>query len=274
MEGDVSFDPGKAEFGFFVTGPDHSAYSEDHWNQIYHKENVGHPVRIYAAKDRNGKVVKNTYFICFEEARNGDYNDYVFLVENIKPVIATFTTLFNGKNLDGWDLFLEGTGNTDPDHNFRIGNETLHVNGRQVGYVITKGSYTNYHFKVDFKWGAKRWPPRENTKRDAGVCYHISAEEPFKIWPKCVECQVQEGDVGDFWLIGMTTIEVDGKRSPLKDYQRLQKKKDAENPTGQWNTLEILSYNGKCIHILNGEVVNYGENASIKIGRASGRERV
>src|SRR3546814_1175312 len=97
--------------------------------------------------------------------------------------------------------------NTDPDHNFRIGNETLHVNGRQVGYVTTKGSYTTYHFKVDFKWGAKRWPPRENTKRDAGVCYHISAEEPFKIWPKCVECQVQEGDVGDLWLIGLTTIE-------------------------------------------------------------------
>src|SRR3546814_9830965 len=57
MEGDVSFDPGKAEFGFFVTGPDHSAYSEDHWNQIYHQENVGHPVRIYAAKDRNGKEI-------------------------------------------------------------------------------------------------------------------------------------------------------------------------------------------------------------------------
>src|SRR3546814_4020666 len=114
------------------------------------------------------RSVKNTYFICFEEARNGDYNDYVFLVENIKPVIATFTTLFNGKNLDGWDLFLEGTGNTDPDHNFRIGNETLHVNGRQVGYVITKGSYTNYHFKVDFNWGAKRWQPSDNTKRDAG----------------------------------------------------------------------------------------------------------
>src|SRR3546814_10431985 len=70
------------------------------------------------------RSVKNTYFICFEEARNGDYNDYVFLVENIKPVIATFTTLFNGKNLDGWDLFLEGTGNTDPDHNFRIGNRS------------------------------------------------------------------------------------------------------------------------------------------------------
>ena len=267
VAGSTSFDPQDSRFGFYVSGPDHAAWSEDLWNMVYHSENVAHATRIYQAIDADNKVLKNAYFVCFEEASNGDYNDYVFLVENVKPVHTAFAPIFNGKNFEGWDVYHEETGKSDPDKNFRIEDESLHVNGRQVGYIITEAAYTNYHLKVDFKWGEKRWPPRENTKRDAGVCYHIAPDAPDKIWQKCIEYQVQEGDAGDFWLIGNTTIEVDGKPNEPEGYARIPKKKDAEYPNGRWNTLEIISYNGKCIHVLNGEVVNYGENASIRSGR-------
>jgi hypothetical protein len=40
------------------------------------------------------------------------------------------------------------------------------------------------------------------------------------------------------------------------------KRTDAESPTGEWNTVEVISFFGKCVHIVNGVVVNYGENAS------------
>lgn len=266
VEGSIAFDPRNASFGLYVSGPDHSAYSEDLWNMVYHSKNAAHAARIYQAVDADRKVIKNTYFVCFEEASNGDYNDYVFLIENVTLVQAAFVSLLND-GLDGWDIYLEETGRKDPDKNFRMEDGVLHVNGRQVGYVITQKTYGNYHLKVDFKWGLKRWPPRVDAKRDAGVCYHIAPDEPDKIWQQCIEYQVQEGDAGDFWLIGNTTIEVNGKRNAPAAYARIPKMKDAEHPSGSWNTLEIISWNGKSVHVLNGEVVNYGKNASIESGR-------
>jgi hypothetical protein len=47
----------------------------------------------------------------------------------------------------------------------------------------------------------------------------------------------------------------------------MQKYTDGEKPTGEWNTVEIISYNGKCVQIVNGIVVNVGEEASVKSGR-------
>ncbi|MBK5262454.1 MAG: DUF1080 domain-containing protein [Peptostreptococcaceae bacterium] len=82
-----------------------------------------------------------------------------------------------------------------------------------------------------------------------------------------MECQIQEGDSGDFWLIGNSTIEVEGTANKPDDYTRIIKKNNAEKPSGDWNTVEVISYHGKCIHIVNGEIVNFGENASLKSGR-------
>jgi hypothetical protein len=268
-KGSMSFDPGKVSFGFYATGPTHTGYTEDVWNMALHPTDAVHATRIYAAKDKSGKLLVNTYLVCFEEAKNGDYNDYVFLVKNIIPIKNDqFTTIFNGKDLTGWNTFLQNIGlNKDPNTNFRIENEMLYVNGKDLGYVITKKGYTNYHFKVDFKWGEKRWPPREENKRDAGICYNIPMLEPNSIWPQSIECQIQEGDTGDFWLLNKSTIEVDGKTNAPANHTQIVKKKDNERPTGQWNTVEVISYNGKCVHIVNGEIVNVGENASTKSGR-------
>jgi hypothetical protein len=91
--------------------------------------------------------------------------------------------------------------------------------------------------------------------------------EPDSIWPKSIECQIQEGDVGDFWLLGFSTIQVNGKQNQPANHTRMVKQKDAEKPNGQWNTVEIISYKGKCVQIVNGVIVNVGENASVKDGR-------
>ena len=204
-----------------------------------------------------------------EEAKNGDYNDYVFIVKNITPVIKDpFISLFNGKNLDGWNTFLRKIGsNTDPNNNFKIANDELFVSGKDLGYAITKNGYKNFHFKVDFKWGKKRWPPRENNKRDAGICYNIPMNEPDSIWPQSIECQIQEGDTGDFWLLGFSTIKVKGVQNVPANHTQMIKYADNEKPSGEWNTVEVISYNGKCVHIVNGVIVNVGEDASIKSGR-------
>ncbi|MFL5810279.1 MAG: DUF1080 domain-containing protein [Flavisolibacter sp.] len=267
--GTTSFDPGKNSFGFYADGPSHTAYSEDDWNMALHPGNAVRATRIYPVKDASDKLLPHTYLVCFEEAKNGDFNDYVFLVKNIVPVAGDgFISLFNGKNLDGWNSFLRDIGpNKDPDNNFRIEDGTLHVLGKDLGYVITKKGFSNYHFKVDFKWGEARWPPRDTFKRDAGICYNIPVSSPDSIWPQSIECQIQEGDCGDFWLLGFSTITVDGKTNVPANHVRMIKKRDAENPKGEWNTMEVISYNGRCIHIVNGVVVNVGENASVKNGK-------
>lgn len=264
-----TFDPGNQSFGFYAIGPTHTAYSEDVWNMLLHPENAIRATRIYPLKDTKGNLILNTYLLCFEEAKNGDYNDYVFVVKNIKPITTDpFTRLFNGKNLEGWHTFLKDIGkNADPDNNFTVQDSVLHVLGKNLGYAITEKGYANFHFKVDFKWGERRWGSRQKEKRDAGVCYNIGMNEPDSIWPKSIECQIQEGDVGDFWLLGFSTIQVNGKQNIPSNHTRMVKQKDAEKPYGEWNTVEIISYNGKCVQIVNGLIVNVGENASVKDGR-------
>src|SRR5205085_9105294 len=134
--------------------------------------NAVRATRIYPLKDKTGNRINNTYLLCFEEAKNGDYNDYVFVLKNIVPITKDpFIYLFNGKNLDGWNMFLKDIGtNTDPNNNFLVKDSALHVVGADLGYVITTKAFSNYHFKVDFKWGESRWGSRKNEKRDAGVC--------------------------------------------------------------------------------------------------------
>lgn len=268
-KGSNSFDPGNRTFGFYFTSPSHSAWSEDVWNMLFYPDHAVHATRIYPLKDAEGRLITNTYLLCFEEARNGDYNDYVFLVKNIIPVAEDpFTVLFNGKDFKGWHTFLNNIGtNKDPDNNFRIENNMLHVIGKDLGYAITEEGFSNFHFKVDFKWGERRWPPREEAKRDAGICYNIPLNEPDSIWPQSVECQIQEGDVGDFWMLGFSTIMQGGNQNIPSAHTRMIKQRDAEKPTGEWNTVEVISYNGRCVHIVNGVVVNVGDNASTSRGR-------
>jgi len=94
--------------------------------------------------------------ICYEEASNGDYQDYVFLVENIKPVETNslFTTMLQPNDFNGWNKFLDTKGlNNDPENIFTVKDGILKVVGKEVGYIITEKSYKNYHMKLQFKWG-------------------------------------------------------------------------------------------------------------------------
>ena len=191
----------------------------------------------------------------------------VTLVSLSSSVFAQdFKPLFNGKNLEGWNTFLRTKGkNNDPDTVFSVGNSLLKITGKEFGYLVTEKSYSNFHLVLEFKWGEKKYPPRENAVRDNGVCYYVVEQD--RVWPRSIECQVQEGDCGDFWLIDSTTIVVDGiQQGPTKN-TRVIKKLNNEKPTGEWNRIEIVARNGKCTHLVNGVVVNEGTNANLRSGR-------
>ncbi len=81
--GNTLFDPGNNNFGFYVSSLSfgRNSYTEEALN-------TGPRVRaarMFPARDRSGTLMPNSYIITYEDAANGDYQDYVFLVENIMP---------------------------------------------------------------------------------------------------------------------------------------------------------------------------------------------
>jgi hypothetical protein len=84
--GTASFDPGEVTFGFY-SGPtsyaERNTYTEDSLNPP--PAPLRHAVRIYPLKNRAGQLVENSYLVCMEPAKNGDYQDYLFVVTNVKP---------------------------------------------------------------------------------------------------------------------------------------------------------------------------------------------
>ncbi|SIO12057.1 protein of unknown function [Singulisphaera sp. GP187] len=177
-------------------------------------------------------------------------------------------TLFNGKDLAGWHTFIrhpkakgEVDPRTDPNGVFKVEDGVIHVSGEEFGCLTTDNEYENYRLTVEFKWGAKKWPPRENVVRDSGILVHCVG--PDKVWNKSIECQIQEHDCGDFWMVDGTTLVVDGKT----ETRFKKKKQDGEKPTGEWNTVEVICDGNKVTNIVNGLVVNEGTEASVTKGK-------
>ncbi len=79
-DGKTTFDPGDEPFGVFVKTKAHGTFTED-------KLNIGptkHACRVYPLKERGGARIPDAYIVAFEEASNGDYQDFVFVIWNVK----------------------------------------------------------------------------------------------------------------------------------------------------------------------------------------------
>ena len=175
--------------------------------------------------------------------------------------------LFDLARPGDWYIFLDKDGkNNDSLHVFTFEDGVIHVSGRRFGYIMTNKTYHNFRLVVEFKWGEKRWPPRDTVKRDAGIVYSIPPV-PDKVWPRGIEFQVQQGDCGDFWMIDSTTIHHADSVTTPADFRRAQKFADAEKPKGDWTVAEIIVQNGELIHLMNGIVVNKGSFPSTTEGR-------
>ncbi|RYY30648.1 MAG: hypothetical protein EOO04_04275 [Chitinophagaceae bacterium] len=80
-------DPGNKAFGFYAESPTHTAFTQDTLNARLFPKYVVHAARVYPLKNSKGVAQPNTFLVCFEEAKNGDYNDYVFIVTNVEMVM-------------------------------------------------------------------------------------------------------------------------------------------------------------------------------------------
>ena len=200
-----------------------------------------------------------------------------------------WTPLFNGKDLDGWYTFLQEHGkDSDPDHVITIEDGAIHLykdaNDQDkvvMGYIGTKRDYENYHFRVQYRWGEKKFEPRYKLARDAGVYYHIQGDDA--VWPKALQYQVEQENVGDLitlygfqldtWIDPKTAkadpptyLGPDSGGSPRVMGGKgiaYQKHLAGKFELDGWNTAEIIARGDTTTHILNGHVVNSGRNIRI-----------
>ncbi len=132
--------------------------------------------------------------------------------------------------------------------------------------------------RFQYKWGEKKFAPRTEAIRDTGVIFHMVG--PHVVWPRGVECQVQEGDTGDIFTVMGTriTTTIDPKLkaqtppviqylSPdkggvphtqgAKNVSRVIKSETVEYDG--WNTVEIIVRGQHSFeHIVNGVTNNAG----------------
>lgn len=191
------------------------------------------------------------------------------------------------KDLEGVDPSSDGKKgeplglNNDPKQVFTMkkinGEPVLHISGEIFGALSSHKEYENYHLKLQFKWGTKKWPPRLNREKDSGILYHCLPPHGrfWNVWMQSQEFQVQEGDVGDFYALSTTQMEIPSSK-PAEEkefsYQKgapyhlfsnanksvpihCNKGLDNEKPAGEWNTLELICFGDQSIHIVNGKVV-------------------
>lgn len=202
------------------------------------------------------------------------------------------TALFNGRDLSGWDSWLgrpyrgkEVVGlNIDPKQVYSVvtvdGAPAIRISGEIWGALTSKEAFENYHLRLEFKWGEKKWPPREKAVRDSGLLYHCvgphGAHDTF--WMQSLESQIQEGDCGDYWSVAGSMVDTTGEvRNGLLIYSpsgqrftvprrvgtskegrpltdpRIVKSADYEKPHGEWNVMELLTVGDTAVHVVNGK---------------------
>lgn len=190
--------------------------------------------------------------------------------------------LFDGKSLDGWTFYQEGVGATDLRNAVVIKNRELHFLPPSYhhvdappGHIATVGEWSNYHMRVEYRWGVRRWAPRALQRRNSGLLYHMGPEND-RLFPDCVEFQIQEGDVGDAVVVNSLALQgplLGGTplwpnwieafpstyQQPVKagPYARQWHRQSGhyERIDG-WNTLDLIAFDDQAAHLVNGRIAN------------------
>ncbi|MDZ7612706.1 MAG: DUF1080 domain-containing protein [Flavobacteriaceae bacterium] len=173
-----------------------------------------------------------------------------------------------GLNQKGYGVFTVTEENQEP---------LLKISGEVYGCVFTKKEYANFHLRLQVKWGEQKWDPRKDLLRDSGILYHsigpVGAEY-WRSWMLSQEFQIMEGHMGDYWSQANSAIDIrafipeyimnpvaDQSQSfiSLGEGEKIQgfclRSANHENRHGDWNTLELICFEDKSIHIVNGQVV-------------------
>lgn len=168
------------------------------------------------------------------------------------------------------------------------GKPVLRITGQSYGCVQTKEDFSNYHLRLETRWGEKKWVPRLDEPKDSGILYH--SRGPFgvdywKSWALSHEFQVIEHGLGEYWTQATSAMDIRadpgkpgalGAEAPRWNAQAPWQVFASPNNhalagtdqdrVGAWNRLELVCFDDDCVHIVNGQVVMALKNARYKDG--------
>jgi hypothetical protein len=155
------------------------------------------------------------------------------------------------------------------------GRPAIWINGRTWGSLVHRADLRDYHLRLQYKWGAKTWAPREQAPRNNGLLYHTHGVpgEVFGTWRPSVEFEIMKGSTGMIVTVGTrvrarTTVAFDPSLiAPHLRFRvggsaidmingtptwNVEAASDAERPVGEWNTLDLYVLGDRAVHVVNG----------------------
>jgi hypothetical protein len=185
--------------------------------------------------------------------------------------------LFNGKNLNGWSVHYASKtpeGAPSRENPFDVRNGQIHVyraaaagSAQPFAYLLTDAEYRDYRLSLEYRWGEKKFAPRQDVVRDSGLLYHVHRTPP-DTWPASAEAQIQEGDTGDSWAISSQLSSFVDPKTRLyalpaeggvpitvgRDGASERTRHNRVNEYPGWNKLEVIVRGDRAAHIVNGVV--------------------
>lgn len=180
-------------------------------------------------------------------------------------------SLFNGDNLDGWDMDVP---DLEADSSLRIpfvAREGLLVSlGIPQGHLITDSEFENYVLELDYRFAGE--------PGNCGVLVHASEPRAlYDMFPKSIEVQLMHQNAGDFWCIreDIKVEDMEERRGPKENWGVVEGKgrrivnltDGSEKELGEWNHLKIQCRRNMITVWVNGDLVNHGFEGSASIGK-------
>lgn len=200
--------------------------------------------------------------------------------------------LFNGTNLEGWDIWVNDQApHGAADSLFTVVDGAIHVSGEGLGGITTKKAYKNYHLTMEYRFVGDAYANRVGKTADGGLLYHCVGPEGIgynNTWHISFECNLIQGRTGDLILVnknedymhilaatstvdslqrwvpeGGEVLSQEGKGrinnlyyDPAWEDVDTQPVIWPEKEYGEWNTIELICKEDTAEYIFNGVLVN------------------
>ena len=195
---------------------------------------------------------------------------FLFSILLVSPEDNNWEYLFNGKNLDGWEIKIRNHELGDNFNNtFKVKDGSLKVSyenyenfDNKFGHIFyTKKKFKNYHLSLDYKFsgshlnGAPGW-----SIKNSGImlhCQHPSTMLINQEFPVSAEAQLLgglgEGDRSTANICSPgTDIDINGKKA---EYHCVNSSSKTYN-NDDWVNVEVIVYSDSIIHhLVEGDTV-------------------